>query len=262
MGYDTGVSYTQQQNATPGSSANQPASGKKKYGLDVTVGYEGGGIGGDPRVRHTGATRNEFQPRMPVTRDLGDVLQAVYRMPKDQVKRLQDRLVGAGLLSRKAITYGVADEDTVAAYEKLLLRASYGHKTPDEALDEAIAAGAPSLDGGGRERAPFSPTVSSPEEIRAALDQAVPAIIGHALSDAESTQLVSLYQSLQVRAQRQAYDTAESGGTSTSVVPFDVFAEQQAKRLHPDDAQTRGLANLAKAFLSGIQGETTADRVF
>lgn len=258
----TGSSYRPGQGAgatngaTPGTSRNQPATGKQVYGVDVMIGRQ------KPNAYVWWQTPNS---NIPITEDLGKALQAVYGMGTDQVKKLQDRLVAAGVLSRKAITYGVADEDTVDAYQKILLRNGYtlqaGHyETVDETIDKAISAGPPSLDA--QQGAPFSPQVSDPAEIKQALNEQLPGILGHTVSDAELNSLVAVYQSLQVKAQKSAYDTNISGGTSTQVVPIDVFAQQQAERLHPTDVQVKKLANTAKQFAQIISSSSPETATF
>lgn len=254
-GQGSGVTPTA--TATPGSARNTANS--NPYGLTadewktpVTIGYEA------PKSKKGKVLAG---PPGPTVKPLGQVLDTIRNMSKAQIETLQDRLVKAGLLSRKAITKGIADEDTIKAYSITLLRAARLLKTPDAILDEAAAAGAPELDVSGAARLPFSPQVSSPEEIKTALQTALTADLGYAPGDAELANLTALYQRLQIGAQRQTYDTAVSGGTATQVMPIDVFAQQQAEQLHPTDAHAKSLANLSKEFLAGIGSEST-DRVF
>lgn len=186
--------------------------------------------------------------RSPTTATLGSLLNGLPRKSKQEITALQNKLVAAHLLNGP-FSRGIADNATLAAYRELLDRSYFASQTPDEALNDAASAEYVK-DAAARANQPFQAHVSSPEEIKAALDKAVPEILGHGLTDAESSQLAALYQSLQVKAQRQAYDTNLSGGTATDVVPFDVFAEREAERLHPNEAQAKKLADLAKSFMS------------
>lgn len=253
MAYTASTDYTGQANtATPGSTTNKPATGRQKYGIDVIT----------HRMSDADAAYYQRHGHDPVnvTADLGAVLQAIYKMPAPEVKSLQQRLVAAGLLSAKAYTPGIPDEYTVSAYEKLLLRAGYGEITPDEALNAAIAAGPPSLDAA--QRAPFSPQVTSAEDIKTYINEQVPQIIGHKLTDAQTSQLAALYQQMQIRAQRQTYDTGESGGTATSVEGLDTFVKEQARRIDPVGAGVQDRMTVAANFLSAINAGSPPTQEF
>lgn len=238
--------------ATPGSSTNKPATGDALYKLPVITNWS--------------VAPGQIGPPAPSTKSLGIALNELYRMSPADVADLQIKLVGAGLLSAKNVTHGVADELTFDAYKTLLTRASNLQMTPDQTLDQAIKAGAPSVDGTSASRLPFSAQVSDPADIKQSLSESLPTLLGHSVSDAQLDGMVTLYQSLQVKAQRQSYDTNLTGGTATAVEPIDTFAQQQAEQIDPNSFHAKQLANTAKQVLSGLglgtSGDATSSRVF
>lgn len=218
---------------TPGSSQNAPLSNKQKYGLNVILDH------GNPDYHSL-----SYSPQ--VTVDLGVALGDLYSMTPDQIQRLQARLEAGGWLSKGQ----ASPNDLYTAYEQLLVWAAQSGKTPDEALDfSAKTFGAKAAAG---THAPFSPVLASPDDIKSVLEQTVPTILGRKLSDAETNKLVDAYQQIQLKAQQSAYNANISGGATTAAPALDTFAQEQAKQLHPAEAEQYGNLLQARTFMNMI----------
>lgn len=195
----------------------------------------------------------------------------LYQMSKPELRKLQEQLYSGHFYAdayyskngKTKLQSEYADDDTRAALVNALIDAARSGRTLDQTIAESAAAfAAAGGPGSGTDIAPFSPQVSSPEEIRAALNQQLPTILGHGVSDVELDSLTTLYQSLQMGAQRQTYDTAQSGGTATNVIPIDVFAQQQAEKLHPNEAQANKFGALASQFRKSLSDRSVETATF
>lgn len=220
----------------PGSSTNLATKNETK--LQVPSGYHS-------------VKKGASGPPAPAYYSLGYMLQQPFGKTTAEVADIQRKLVAGGFLATDAFTNGIYDDNTISAYKDALTSASFYNRQFDQIIQDRVKAGAKPL-GGTQGPGPFNAQESSPAEIKAALNDALPNILGHGLTDDELDNVTALYQSLQVKAQRQSYDTNISGGVATAVEPIDVFAQEQAKRLYPNDVQTKSLANVAKQFQSAI----------
>lgn len=176
---------------------------------------------------------------------------------QNTIARLQSDLVSAGLLKRTGFSLGVYDSKTRSAYEQVLSLANRSGKTASEALDEFLQA--PFIDDDAKEKPRiFRPVVDSPEDLKKALNEQLPEIMGRSVSDGELNQMVSAYQNLQVQAQRREFDTAETGGTIAQAMSPETFAEQEAQRIAPNEVYAKKLANQANVF-AGMFNQASSD---
>lgn len=162
------------------------------------------------------------------------------------VLAVQERFYAAGLYGtgdRGEVAWGHArDPMTLKLYKALLVDShdaqAMGYLvTPRGLLDEYAANAALNARGGsgGGGSAPIQPIrLTSPDDIMAVIDKTAPEVIGRNLSADEKQKLVQAYQSAETGYQRAVY----AGGTAAEAPNLGTFAEQEARRLHPEEADT------------------------
>lgn len=119
---------------------------------------------------------------------------------------------------------------------------------------------------GGRQHTPVSYT--SPTDIQTVIESVAPQVIGRGLAPGEVQRIINGYHSLEATATNQANAVSDAGGDGGYTNPPTVqdYVAQQAKSLHPDETQTKSLADLSKQVLAGLNlgstGDAPVDRVF
>jgi len=189
---------------------------------------------------------------------------SLYQMPPDKIAALQDQLYAGGFYKKAApqIVRGQADDDTAAAWNDLIgLTARAAQKrTLSEVLDEAVAAGGglkPGVAGSAAAkagRAPFSPTVTNPDDIRDVAQKTAKTVLGRGFSDAELARFVGAYQQMETGAQAQDYQATAAGGTTVQAPTMQAAAEAQARQQAPVEAGAHDLANVFDMFSQIIGG--------
>lgn len=161
------------------------------------------------------------------------------------VLAVQERFYAAGLYGtgdRGDVAWGHArDPMTLKLYKALLVDShdaqAMGYLvTPRGLLDEYAANAAANARGGsGGGSAPIQPIrLTNPDDIMAVIDRTAPEVIGRNLSADEKQKLVQAYHSAETGFQRTVY----AGGTAAEAPNLGTFAEQEARRLHPEEADT------------------------
>lgn len=165
----------------------------------------------------------------------GDDSRLVGRGP-EVIVPIQQQLIDAGLLREKFQT-GVWDPATQRAYKSLLAYANQLGTTDSYALEHWTANNMGAVDPTPPARQPFVAEVSHPDDIKAAIKDALREKTGFGkIDDARLDQMVKAFQGEQVGAQRQEYDLTSTGGGGGQVVAppsLDMFAEAEAKRVNP-----------------------------
>lgn len=105
------------------------------------------------------------------------------------------------------------------------------------------------------ERAPFSPEVANPLDLRAALKQAATEVLGGGITDEQIAAISDRFQQQQIGAQRSTYNTAETGGTSVAAPSFENFAEEQVRALDPIKADSRSAVKVASVIQQMMEGK-------
>lgn len=227
--------------ATPGSSGNRTASSNNAG--DATVVTEHG-------THDVSGPQNRYSPDKTSTID--SLLKDGYHESAAWVKSLQDKLVKAGLLESGAYTSGLYDEGTLAAYQTLLLRASNYGKTPDETFKLIFESNPTPKGSGGAAGPTFSFQPPDPEQIKQAVKEATPSILGRALSDKESAMLAGEITARLTAAARANFNTDQTGGVASPAFDPQSYIANRAKELHPDEANQYGLIQQGKVFYSMI----------
>ena len=106
-------------------------------------------------------------------------------------------------------------------------------------------------------RAPFSPVVTNPLDIRDTAQSVATKTLGRKFSDAELARFVSVYQQMETGAQHQDYTAQTAGGTTTKQPGLEAAAEAQARNVAPVEAGAHDIAGAFDMFtqmLGGGQG--------
>ena len=231
----------------PGSSKNT-ATPPLDFSVIITHGSPGSG-----HKTYTGAHAS-------------DLLKQLDGYDADQVQKIQQTLIAAGYLTEKQIKQWGSGRDraTKQAYKKMLSYASSNKLTPTEAANELIAAEeAKKAEKEKSQRGPFTFTPDDPAKLRRFIDEDIPEILGHGLTEAETAELINRWNQYSQADAKSQYDVAATGGVTRPTHDFQSFAEDVATRLHPTDAGSKKLANLSEQFLSAIKSTPgEVDRTF
>lgn len=267
-----------------GGTSGGGSSGSKTLDQLVVSNY-------DPhRLQSTGAEPDVRNPRRfgdasygPYTSKdtIGTILEYVKNSQLFEDKAFENLQAGLymagfyGKIDPAKITVGDrADSRTMSALTKFLKQAAV-HNTTKEGADQpwldylsqlakkdvygVMGGGSGGRGGGGgggsgSARAPFSPTVSNPEDLKAIARQVSVNVLGEEISDPELDKFVKLYQGMETGAQRHGYDAAYAGGTTVQAANPQVAAEQQLRKDHAVEAGSHDIANAFSNFLQIIGG--------
>ena len=175
----------------------------------------------------------------------------------EYIAAIQDKLLATGLLTG-GFSYGTWDSKTANAYKQVLALANRAGVGEDEAFSQYLRS--PVLQERSK-RAPFRAELPNPDDLRRKIDEIATDEIGRGVTPGERETLVQLYSALVTRTQRQAYDTAETGGAVTDAPSFGTFLSNELEVRHPDEYGAKRLADLSEQFLAGIKAEPV-DRTF
>lgn len=161
----------------------------------------------------------------------------------DEMVRYQEILLSLGYMDPDVydkpalLTRGVYDEYTMDAWQHLLKDAVMAG---DTRLDETLARRQAAIEangglgafigaGMGEERAPFSPVLTSAEDIRGMGEQVAKSMTGRR-QEGFADSLVSGYQGLEESTQRAEYDADDSGGATVAAPSTQGYAEDQLRQ--------------------------------
>ena len=200
--------------------ANRPVRRARRSGWGSGIPSMGAGVA--PQYK----TGDEWQPSSWNPRRILDI---------------QNRLFGAGLIDPDdTITPGRWDPTTRKAYRALLEYSNGAGLDYESALEDLLSMPFTQEQDEGRERAPFQSVVSNPDDLRRAGGDLAQQVLGSSDVDpAAMNKIVSGFQGLEAGAQRQEYDTQESGGTVTRPPDFETYAGQELRKLNPLKADAR-----------------------
>lgn len=171
--------------------------------------------------------------------------------PPEKIAELQRKLIKAGVLAQGFTSFGIWDDVSSAAYEKILGYANQQGLSDDEIMDQWTKYGAANGDPAKKL------VVKNPEEVAATVREAAAKVLGRSLSQAEVDQLVAGYQSLN-RQQQEAQaasaatvsDTAYNNFTqgkptntvgdatvSTEPITVDTYAQNKLRTEHKGESQ-------------------------
>jgi hypothetical protein len=171
--------------------------------------------------------------------------------PPEKIAELQRKLIKAGVLAQGFTSFGIWDDVSSAAYEKILGYANQQGLSDDEIMESWTKYGAANGDPDKKL------VVKNPEEVAATVKEAAAKILGRSLSQAEVDQLVAGYQSLDRQQQEsqaataaqisdtaytnftQGKPTTSGGGTQTSTEPISVetYATNKVRTDHKGESQ-------------------------
>lgn len=156
---------------------------------------------------------------------------------REEIASIQAQMKKAGVLGSN-YRIGVADEPTVAAFEKVLGQANRDLTSWQSALGTLQASRPPSKG--------LQYRVSNPDDISRIVEQTSQRVLGRTVDDATRQRLVKVYQQLQMEEQRQA-----AGGASTVVQAPDVgtFAEKKLQKMAGPEADAYKFAQFASSLL-------------
>jgi hypothetical protein len=171
--------------------------------------------------------------------------------PPEKIAELQRKMIKAGVLEAGFTAFGIWDEMSSAAYQKILGYANQQGLTDDEIMDQWTKYGAANGD-------PMKKlVVKNPEDVARTVREAAAKVLGRSLSQAEVDQLVAGYQALDRQQQEaqaatanqisdQAYEnfkagrpTNSGGGVQTTTEPIsvDTYAENRIRGEHKGESQ-------------------------
>jgi hypothetical protein len=159
---------------------------------------------------------------------------SIYSWNEDQIKKFQDQIIDAGMVTKNQITYGGRDATTVAAWNQLVGQSAdaFGagvKMSPSSLLDELK--GHPTPNGG---KAPLTISLSNPDDIEAHLQDMFRTKLGQGNIDPSKIDaMVKAYQGQEASYQTQSYNQAQTGGTVVQPPSVDTFADTQAKQIDP-----------------------------
>jgi hypothetical protein len=155
----------------------------------------------------------------------------------EEIATIQQQMLKAGLLSKK-YRIGIADAETVSAFEKVLGQANTNGTNWTTALGTLMAT--PKQGSG------LTYRVSNPDDIRAVVQQTASSILGRSAEPAVVDRLVKSYQELQIQEQ-QGMTTPT--GARTGAPQLDVFAEKELRKTAGPEADAFRFAQFAKTVL-------------
>lgn len=218
--------------------------------IGVTPGY---------RVRHNAPTSTGSAYSSPLYYEGDEWMFTRNGASPEDVANIQVLLVQAGLLTDE-IGIGAWEQKSAAAFRKVLEIANRAGTDWATALQDL--ADKPSLadmlGGGGSTRAPFSPRVSNPDDLREVFKQTAYNVLGGKFTDDEQLQrFVDTYQQQEINAQRAAYDTAAAGGTTVEQPQADTAALEQLKSDDPAAYGAAQFANYGRMIRDMLTGGAT-----
>lgn len=155
----------------------------------------------------------------------------------EEIATVQQQMLKAGLLSKK-YRIGIADAETVSAFEKVLGQANTNGTNWTTALGTLMATP--------KQGSSLTYRVSNPDDIRAVVQQTASSILGRSAEPAVVDRLVKSYQELQIQEQ-QGMTTPT--GARTSAPQVDVFAEKELRKTVGPEADAFRFAQFAKTVL-------------
>lgn len=221
--------------------------------VDLTNTYfqEALGVTGGRRVSVTGqvvpGTYTGFRGTTSPMQELrGEIRNPIYfqgdqdkiaLFSKEEIASIQSQMKKAGVLGSN-YRIGVADESTVAAFEKVLGQANRNLTSWQTALNNLQASQPPSKG--------LQYRVSNPDDISKIIEQTSQRVLGRAVDDMTRQRLVKAYQQLQVEEQRQS-----AGGASMVVQAPDVstFTEKKLQKMAGPEADAYKFAQFASSLL-------------
>jgi len=243
-----------------------------RLGYQLAPGYPGSPLAGPPKPRagELGSPLlgppSPTPPRVPVTARLIEAAQGFYRLPEDQVAELQAKLLAGGFYDDSYYTatgkkpqFGVADDDSYAAYKRALTRTARSGKALTEVLDEAVTAGG--AEKAEQQRQPLIVQLTSPTDLRRIYQAAAVALTGSRDMDEDR---VAKFIADQQEAERQAQQTMYSaggsglpggpGGTVTEPPSPQAAAEATIRATQPTTVGGHDIAGQFDSFLSILAG--------
>lgn len=218
----------------------------------VSHGYEFFGLGRTP-----GSTKP-----MTVNGALNTFIRYATGTPQQRAAfaQIQNYLYLGGFYSSKSYvpTYGGYRTEDLAAMKKALLSASAGKgpgKTPLADFFTGMANAYQRYNAPGPKAPVLTIQQTDPTDIRRVIERVAPDVIGEDLTDDEKGRIIDAFRGIEADRQRQAF-AAQTGAGGTYDAPPDLegFVADEAKRLHPNDAHAKSLANAAKSFMSMFGG--------
>jgi hypothetical protein len=157
----------------------------------------------------------------------------------EEIATIQQRMNKAGILGKK-YRIGLADEETIAAFRKVLGQANTNGTNWTSALGTLVST--PQQGTG----LPYR--VSNPDDIRKVIQQTAGTVLGRSADAALVDRLVKSYQQLQIQEQQ---GNITSAGAQSQAPELRVFAEQQLREKSGADADAFRFAQAAKTVLGG-----------
>jgi hypothetical protein len=232
-------------------------------GYQQPVGMTGSPYAGPPAPSVSGL----MGPPKPVavTSKLIEAAQGFYQLPEDQVAELQSKLLSGGFYddsyytaSGKTPQFGVADDDSYAAYRRAITRAARSGKAVPEILDEAIKSGAGEK---AQTRQPLVVQLTSPTDLRKIYQAAAVALTGSRdMDEARVAKFVSDQQAAERQAQEALYTAGGSGlpggpgGTVTQPPDPTAAAQELIRAEQPTATGGHDIAGTFKLFQQIIAG--------
>ena len=195
-----------------------------------------------------------YARQVPVTRRQSELERDFYATDPDSLAALQKRLYAGGFYPQgvdpNEVVLGVHDEQTYAAYQKVVQRAAGFYAagkehTIDDVLDMAAGvwgqtggtAGRGGGGGGGRAgRQPLTVELTNPEDLQAVAQRTAVSTLGRALRPEELSRFVASFHASQRQEQTASYGAVEGGGTVTGAPSAATAAESFARRAAPTEA--------------------------
>lgn len=269
MPFDKNADYT----STPQAGSNiTDAATPGLYGLSqlqstipVTLKR---GVGDPGEIGHADAPAAYTPPTMA---PYESVLKMFYDLPDDARASLQQQMYQAGLYpdsyysakNPDQIVPGAYDDASFKVWSGVVQTAARAEKTPAEVLGDLISGrskagltgGSGGGSGGGTVRAPFSPVVTNPLDIRDTAQVVAKKTLGRQFSDDELSRFVGAFQGMETGAQSTNYNATATGGQTVAAPSMESAAVNAARTAAPVEAGAHDLASVYDDFLSILKGQ-------
>jgi hypothetical protein len=237
----------------PDGYVKNPITGQCEPVVTITPATDGSPLGGiDPNYKIPTTWGTADQPYAFTTNDIN----IIYKISTDKLTSYQ------GLL-RKAVpgyipsTGNRSDPRLKSAFSKALTQINLINSDPTsplrgKSLDEALAYLAnnpvPAQGGGGLKAF----RLNDPDTLKKAFEGGAQSALGRTLSPEDMNKLVNSFNQLDMDYQRAA--AGGGGGTITQAPDAGVFAEKQAEKMAPVEAESYDYMNYMGALSKWMQG--------
>lgn len=176
----------------------------------------------------------------------------------DRIAEMQSQLVDAGLLDPTDYHRGTWDGQSAAAYKEVLAAANSSGR---DAVTTLALMRSSYVGKAGPKRAPLVVRYTSPDDVRAIVNNVAVNRIGRYLTNEEMDPAIGAWHAVQRQFQEQSYaaeDPAGPGGAVTQPPDLQTFGDVRVRAEHPDEVFKHTAAERFNSFmglLSSVGGQ-------